>query len=308
MLAAAAMAMVIATLAGACGQGERRAETGGVSDTTAYRGASTLTDSTAQLAALEKFVRNYPESAFRGRAFRRLCDLKAAKDPNAAAGFARRALRKEKQSGARSALYYVLFEHALEHEPRQVEPLIGAALADEADLEYGLFNAMAWDLGERGEHLEQALALADRGLGAAPDSLARAVVLDTKGWIRYQQQDYDRAIADLTAAVALSPEPYEEIEIHLAKALDAGGKTAEARAAYLELLLKQEDPEFRARLAALTTELGGTAEEAMRDLDRQREERATPAPELELKNYAGESVRLSSFRGQVVLLNFWHPT
>jgi tetratricopeptide (TPR) repeat protein len=304
----AAIAMALAISIGACGRGEKKPDTGGVSDTTAYRGASTLTDTTAQITALGKFLQGYPESSFRSRAYRRLYDLESAADKSRAAAGVRRALRKEKQPAARSALHYILFGYTQEHDPDAVDSVIRAVLADKADLEYELYNAIAWDLAEKGRNLDQALELAERSVAKAPDSLAQATVLDTKGWVYYQRKEYAKAIETLTAAIAVSPEPYEEIEIHLAQALDAAGMKAEAREAFAKLLLTREDPEFRARALALTAELGGSPDDFRRDLDRRREERATPAPDFTLKNYAGQDITLSSFRGQVVLLNFWHPT
>ncbi len=305
---AAITAITLGTLGGACGRGEKAPDSSGVSDTTAYRGASTLMDTTAQIAALEKFIASYPESAFRGRSYRRLYDLKAAGDHAAAADFARRALRKEKQAEARSALHYVLFKHAMAYEPTATPEVVKTAMADKADLDYTIFNAMAWDMAERGIDLDLALRAADKSLAGAPDSLGQATVLDTKGWIYYRQGDHENAIATLRQANALSPEPYQEIEVHLAQALEAGGLKAEARDAYVAQLLTQENPEFRERVTLLTTELGGSPAEVLAEIDRQREEAATPAPNFTLRDYAGEEVSLSDFRGQVVLLNFWHPT
>lgn len=303
-----AVALALTAVIAACGAGEKKSAAGAVSDTTAYRGASTLSDTTAQIAALGKFIQKYPESDFRARAYRRRYDLESATDPAQAAATARRALRKEKQPAARSALHYVLFDHAQKHDPAQVDPVVRSVLSDKAELEYELFNALAWDLAEKGGNLDQALDLAARSLAKAPDSLAKASILDTKGWIYYQKKEYARAIETLTSAIAMSPEPYEEIEIHLTRALDAGGMQTEALDAYTKLLLTQENPEFRQRALALTSELGGSPDAYRRDLDRRREERATPAPDFVLKNYAGQDLKLSSFRGQVVLLNFWHPT
>ncbi len=302
------LALGVALAIAACGQGEKRPDTGGISDTTAFRGASTLTDTTAQIAALAKFLDSYPESAFRPRAYRRLSDLESAASPERAAKRLAKALRKEKQPAARSSLHYLLFQHAEAHAPDQVEPALRSVLADKAELDYEVYNAIAWELAEKGEHLDQALALSDRSLAQAPDSLAKATVLDTKGWVYYKKQEYAKSIETLTAAIATSPEPFEEIEVHLAQALDAGGMKAEARDAYTKLLLTQEIPEFRTRALALTGELGGSPEEFARDIDRRREERATPAPDFALKDYAGRDIRLSDFRGRVVLLNFWHPT
>lgn len=309
-LAPAAIALALALAAGACSRGDKPAGAGagGVSDTLAYRTAAALGDTAKQIAALDGFLARYPGSSFRARAHRRLFNLERERDPAAATARIRKQLKQEKQAEARGALHYALFEHVHEHAPGEQAAVARDVLADRAALDYDVYNAVAWDLADAGQELDLALELAARGLAGAPDSLAKAACLDTQGWVHYQKGDHAKAIEALEAGKALASEPFEELDLHLAKAYQAGGRREKARDLFLELMLTQEDPDLRARLTQVTQELGGSPEEVFRDLDRRREERAAPAADFGLKDYSGKDVHLADFRGSIVLLNFWHPT
>lgn len=304
------IALALALALGACSRGDKSASRGasGVSDTLAYRTVAATADTAKQIAAVEDFLARYPESSFRARAHRRLFNLERERNPEVAAARLRKQLKKEKQPEARGALHYALFEHVHEHQPGEQAAVVRDILADRASLEYDVYNAVGWDLADAGQELDLALELAERGLAGAPDSLAKAACLDTQGWGHYQKGDHAKAIESLEAGKAVTSKPFEELDIHLAKAYQAGGMKEKARDLFLELMLTQEDPDLRARLTQVTQDIGGSPEEVFRDLDRRREEHAAPASDFGLKDYSGKDVYLADFRGSIVLLNFWHPT
>lgn len=305
-----APALGFALAIGACSSGDRTEShlPPGASDTVAYRVAVDHADTVARMSALDEFLDRYPESAFRRAAYRRLYDLKEAKNPDEAGSFLRRNLEREKLPAARGILHVSLFEHASKHDPEKAPGTAKALLADPAPIPYEIYNAVSWDLAEEGRDLDLALELAEVAVAKAPDSLSKASCLDTKGWIYYQKGDYPQAVALLEEARKMAPERIEEVEVHLAKAYHAAGKQDEAKALYLELLLSQENPEMREAVAQLTRESGGSPEQVFRDLDRRRVEGAKPAADFTLVDYSGNKVRLSDFKGSIVLLNFWHPT
>ena len=76
----------------------------------------------------------------------------------------------------------------------------------------------------------------------------------------------------------------------------------------MDLLVTQEVPEFRRRVEGITRDLGESVPKVMAELDAKRKQHTVEAPDFTLTDYKGNSVRLSALRGEVVLLNFWHPT
>jgi len=289
---------------------ERAPARAGVSDTAAYQEAVGLQDAKARTAAFEDFLADYPRSIFRPPVYRRLYDLKAAAgELNQAEDFLSTSLKKEKDPESRSALYYALCGHVLSHKPKELHATLQRVLADKGPLSYELLNAVSWDLAEAGQELDLALEFADRGVTAAPDSIARATTLDTRGWVRLKRNEHASAIDDFHAARKIvAPQQVPEIEDHLAQALAAAGDRAGARQVYLDLLVDHEMPALRARIAGLSQEMGESPAKAFAEVDRRRVERSVEAPDFTLVDYAGRKVSLKSLRGKVVLLNFWHPT
>ncbi len=300
------VALVLA-LAGACGKDDRAAK-GGASDTVAYRAAVGQADTAARMSALERFLEDYPQSSFRRSAYRRSFELKEAKNPDDALALVQRGLEKEKDPSVRGILHVSLFEHARDHAAAEVPAVARAALTDPTPLSSDVYNSIAWELAESGEHLDLALELADKAVATASDPSDKASCIDTQAWVYLKQGDAAKAVELLETAKKTAPEPIEEIDVHLAKAYQAAGKKAEAKDIYVALLLDQENPEFREAVTQLSRDLGSSPAPIFRDIDRKREERAKPAPDFTLKDYSGKDVHLSDFKGSIVLVNFWHPT
>jgi tetratricopeptide (TPR) repeat protein len=301
----------LALALGACGapaSGEKGRPAGAVSDTSAYRGAMAMADTTARMAALEAFLKNYPVSGFRAASYTRLYDLRAAQDPAGAAEFARSSLKTEKDPDSRGQLYWGLYNYARDKAPQTVSPLIEQVLADPA-AGTDVYNSIGWDLVENKNLLDDAIRLTRVGVErAGQDSQTVSSTLDTEGWAQYVKGSYDEAVAALEKARAWSPQSNEEIDAHMASAYDAAGKKERARDLYKELLYSQEDPIMRSRVELLTKELGGSVQTVTQEIDQHRRDASYPAQDFTLNDYAGKPIHLSDFKGKVVLLNFWHPT
>jgi|CXWL01.1.fsa_nt_gi putative PEP-CTERM system TPR-repeat lipoprotein len=93
----------------------------------------------------------------------------------------------------------------------------------------------------------QALAVAEQALAANPNS---AVMIDTAGWVAFQSGKLDRALQLLRDARLRNPEN-GEIRFHLASALAAGGRKAEARSELEAALGGGADFEGRSEAVAL---------------------------------------------------------
>jgi tetratricopeptide (TPR) repeat protein len=96
-----------------------------------------------------------------------------------------------------------------------------------------LLNNLAYVLAKRPSGLPEAATLSERAYKSAP---RHAAVVDTRGWILYQQGSADRALPLLEEAARLAPST-AEIQYHLGVVYAHLGKRAEARRA-LEQALK----------------------------------------------------------------------
>jgi Flp pilus assembly protein TadD len=318
----AAMLFVLlaaAIVVGGCGQrgdgkggGKEGGKEGGiesaaaVTDTTAYNEARAIADTTARLAAWDAFLKTYPASSYRPDATSYYCRLLMAKEPAKLDGFVATALQTEKDPATRGQLHEAAYTYAQEHAADRV-PAVLQAMRDDPLIDADACNTVAWDLVQRGQFLDEAIALAAIGVQKAPDDGSKSSILDTQGWAHYAKGEYPRAVELLIQAVGLDKEN-PELQMHLAQAYDKAGRSKEALAIYTELLIPAEDPMIRARVGALSKAAGQSPSAVFKRIDQAREANAKPAPAFTLKDYAGKELAFADTKGKVVLLNFWHPT
>jgi tetratricopeptide (TPR) repeat protein len=313
---ATALLLVLASalLAGGCGQKgdgqgggkEGAPKAAAVTDTTAFRDARAVADTTARLAAWEAFLKNYPASSFRPRATASYCGLLMAKEPAKLNEFVAAALQTEKDPSTRGQLHYAAYMYAQDRAADRV-PAVLKAMRDDPLIDTDACNMVAWDLVERSQLLDEAIALAAVGAQKAPDDQSKSSILDTQGWAHFVKGEYPRAIELLVQAIALD-KTNTELQMHLAQAYDKAGRSKEALTAYSELLIPAEDPMIRERVAALSKAAGESPTAVFQRIDQAREANAKPAAAFTLKDYAGKELAFADTKGKVVLLNFWHPT
>jgi tetratricopeptide (TPR) repeat protein len=287
-------------------QGGKEAVKGAASDTVAFKNARAVADTTARLAAWESFLAQYPTSPFRTRATASYCGLLLVKDPGRLNDFVTKSLATEKDPATRGQLHYAAYMHAQAHASDRVAAVV-QAMRDDPLIETDACNMVAWDLVERNQLLDEAIALAAIGVQKAPDDESKASILDTEGWAQYVKGNYPAAIERLVQATELDKQN-SELLLHLAQAYDKGGNAKEALSTYVNLLIPAEDPEIRARVQALSKTAGEPPAAIFRQIDSAREANAKPASAFSLKDYAGRDVNFADTKGKVVLLNFWHPT
>jgi tetratricopeptide (TPR) repeat protein len=145
---------------------------------------------------------------------------------------------------------------------------IGDADRTEADLQTALkldpdepellnFQAYFWI--DRGEHLQEALAMVKRAVAANPQS---GEMIDSLGWAYYRLGDFPNAVARLEQAIALDP-AIAEVNDHLGDAYWRVARKTEAQFQWRRVLSLNPSDKLRARAAAkLASPLGPDAPSA----------------------------------------------
>lgn len=124
-----------------------------------------------------------------------------------------------------------------------------AALEIEPD-NASLLNQLGYSLVDRGQKLDEAMALISRAANLDPRS---GLILDSLGWAYYRLGDYDRAVFHLERAAELEPaDPV--INEHLGDAYWQVGRYREARFQWQRAMDLGSDPQADARLS---TKLAG---------------------------------------------------
>jgi peroxiredoxin/Flp pilus assembly protein TadD len=254
-----------------------------------YAAARTIEDPTARAAALRKFLTAHPKSQLAPFAHGILvAALAEAKAPSA-----------ELVAAGEAAL----------------------AVAPEGPMMAQLANSLAFELAERGEQLDKALTFAERALAGVPageryDDM-RAATQDTLGWVHFKRGESDKAIAALSAAASAAP-GQQEILWHLGQAYEKAGKTDEAIDAYIRAAAvflgkdKRADESLRplyqrkhGSLEGLEERLAAARQKSLQEVAFESRRYERPAPEWELRDLSGKTVKLSDFKGKIVVLDWW---
>lgn len=152
--------------------------------------------------------------------------LRQAERPEDAKAAYTRALELYDDSApARWIIHYMrgIVNHDLDLWP-EAEADFRAALALEPDNPQVL-NYLGYSLVERGEKLDEALAMIEKAVAIMPENGA---IVDSLGWVLFQLGDYDEAVELLERAATLEPvDPV--INDHLGDAYWAVGRSIEAR-------------------------------------------------------------------------------
>jgi tetratricopeptide (TPR) repeat protein len=132
---------------------------------------------------------------------------------------------------------------------------IGDAAKTEADLQTALkldpdepellnFQAYFWI--DRGEHLQEALAMVQRAVAANPQS---GEMIDSLGWAYYRLGDFPSAVTKLEQAIAIDP-AIAEVNDHLGDAYWRVGRKTEAQFQWRRVLSLKPSDTLRARAEA----------------------------------------------------------
>jgi len=211
---------------------------------------------------------------------------------------------------ALAALNAAVYDIAIsEDEDRALEAAMAMAELDGLT-DSDPMNRIAYDMAERGLAPDVAVALSKKALAFASSRYDSTMVLDTVGWAHYAAGDYAEAAGYLKTAVELMDETLtsdNETVQHLLTAYGSAGMTDEAVDLLAMIAARSVDADDPARrdLAALLVQRDGDTA-AMEDLVLAlRYEGVKAAPAFSIRGADGETVSLESFRGDILVLNFW---
>ena len=251
----------------------------------------------------------------------------ATKNPDVAARAAalKKFLADHPKSPAAGLVRQMLLMSLVEAKAPAAE-ITAVADAAVADLPNGpgrirVYRALAEMFAAGGEQLDKALAYAERAVCSVPageelDEM-RASARGTLGFVRLKRGETDKAIATLSEAAADASDD-QEILLYLGMAYEKSGRADEAIDAYSRsvAVFLGEDQRASEPLRALYQKRHGSLEglderiAAAREkslrriaLDSRREDR--PAPAWELRDLSGKTVKMSDFKGKLIVMDFW---
>jgi len=150
-------------------------------------------------------------------------------------------------SDQNTAKWFVHYTRGITHQKQDnwpgAEADFRAALSLRPD-QPQVLNYLGYSLVERGEKLDEALAMIETAASARPDNGA---IIDSLGWVLFQLGQYEEAVIHLEQAASLAPvDPV--INDHLGDALWAVGREIEAQFQWQRALSFDPDPEEAARI------------------------------------------------------------
>lgn len=153
----------------------------------------------------------------------------------------------------------------------------------------------------------------DRSFEERKDIMQRdlAAFYDTYGWVKFKQGEYENALQLIRKAVGFVGKESASPEIleHLAQTYEKVDSLDEAISVYTEILKRDPQAE-KVREEALETFLkrGGTEEEfdsILSTFSSTSSGEGSSAPDFTVNDMEDKEVKLSDFRGKVVVINFW---
>jgi len=98
------------------------------------------------------------------------------------------------------------------------------------------YNALGYSFADRGIRLEESYELISKAVALAPDD---AFILDSLGWVQFKLRQMNEALATLTRAYRMRPDP--EIAAHLGEVLWTMGQSDAAKQLWKRALVENPD-------------------------------------------------------------------
>ena len=208
------------------------------------------------------------------------------------------------------------------------------------DVNWSLYNNLAWGMAEKDVGLELAADFAQKGIELARKAKAEpqsgkpawaterewqeqvdmglGMVLDTYGFVLLKLDRATEALPVFEEAIQITQEKNLEIIEHYAEALLKAG--SEKAVAEMEKFIRDGNSTAKIKelfKKAYALPSGGWEEASQRleELEKSAEKKmaaelkekmiSSPAPDFTLQDLAGNSVNLGALRGKIVILDFW---
>jgi tetratricopeptide (TPR) repeat protein len=307
ILVAVIVVIVVVGLARMPSSQERREK----AEREALRACRDETDPAKRIAEYEQFLGKFPEGNYRGYAFYYIFNtyLDDLADTVKALSYARGVLSSAEPVDSRAQLYPALMSFWKETGAADSVVAVAREALDSSATDCSIYNEMGYELAEAGMHLDLAVELCERATQLAKEDYEKSYCYDSLGWAYLKAGDSERAVEALEQAVKFAGEGVDEtVLMHLGEAQKAAGRAEAAIETYLKVMVFGEYDEARAVLEGLYVKVKGSAETLTADIKALRQQAMTPAQDFTLASTANQTMSLSDFKGQVVLLNFMSPT
>ena len=279
---------------------------------TVLRGIAATEDPEARIGELEQFLVDYPETQYRADVFYMIAGamLSDMGDTTGMIAFAEKVLAEETDPETQAVMYYRLYRTTAETDANEAY-LYGVRLRDSGLEAAWVYNYVAYDYAEKGRRLGLAASLAQKAVEYAESAEDSASHLDTRGWVYFQAREYEKALADLEAAVLIAPEPSDEVLGHLANAQLKTGRVDDAFDTFRKVLVMGEHPDARENIEVLMDQKGYTRAQRS-DFEEgvwaERLDRAEAVEPFTLPALDGSEYAYEPSASAVSIINFFSPT
>ncbi len=270
-----------------------------------------IEDPEERIAALEKFLADFPETRNKDRAYYQMgmTMVEDLQDTVRMEEMADRLIAEEPDQEAKALAYYLLYGVPVDTNPEKALAALRRLVDNPIDVSW-IYGYIASDVNRRDLDPDLAVRLCDRALEFAKDAGDSADAFDTRGWIYYSQEKYDLAVRDLEAAVAISDEPDDGYLEHLGRAALKAGEEETAFEALESLLVMGEYDFASTTLDSLMEVRGYSPEQKKMFAESIWEERLAGA--MTAGAFTLPDIMEAPFEyepeGRVTLLNFMSPT
>jgi tetratricopeptide (TPR) repeat protein len=270
-----------------------------------------IEDPEAKIAAAEDFLARFPDTRRKDWAYYLMADamVEGLRDTTRFEMLAERVIGEETDPEARAQMYYMLYAVHVDTSPEKSLQAMEKLADNPIDVGW-VYSYVASDISRRELDSDLAIRLCDRALEYARDGGDSAGAFDSRGWVYYGLEDYDKAIADLKTAVAIVEEPDEQYLEHLAKAALKAGDGETAFEALESMLVLGEFEFAKTTLDSLMDSRNYSAEQKLmfeESIWQERIDRAMPAEAFTLSDVSDAPFEFDPI-GKVTVLDFMSPT